>query len=73
MSDENLKPLECFKAYLASGYAPDWAMQPADLHGLLLGLAFALPAPAQTVSPAEPAPGRLVDPSVQPSRSNQTI
>jgi len=43
MSDENLKPLECFKAYLASGYAPQWAMQPADLHGFLLGLAIAGP------------------------------
>lgn len=44
MSDENLKPLESFKAYLASGYAPEWAMQPADLHGFLLGLAIAGPA-----------------------------
>ena len=47
--------------------------RPLTAAGLLLGLAIALPAPAQTASPAEPAPGRLVDPSVQPSRSNQTI
>ena len=47
--------------------------RPLIAAGLLLGLAVALPSSAQTVSPAEPTPGRLVDPSVQPSRSNQTI
>ena len=43
MPDEILNQLECFKAYLASGRAPRWTMQPADLHGFLTGLAISGP------------------------------
>lgn len=45
MSTENISQLSRFKAYVASGRAPRWTMEPADLHGFLTGLAMAGPLP----------------------------
>lgn len=41
MSTENNSQLSWFKAYVASGRAPRWTMEPADIHGFLTGLAMA--------------------------------
>lgn len=40
MSYQNSSQLAWFKAYVASGRAPRWTMQPADIHGFLTGLAI---------------------------------
>jgi yecA family protein len=47
MTYENSSQLAWFKAYAASGRAPRWTMEPADIHGFLTGLAMAggLPEP----------------------------
>lgn len=45
MSEEVLYQLECFKAYLASGRAPQFSMGTPDIHGFLMGLAMAGPLP----------------------------
>ena len=41
MSDQTPSQLASFKAYAASGRAPRWTMEPADIHGFLTGLAMA--------------------------------
>lgn len=41
MTYENSSQLSWFKAYAASGRAPRWTMEPADIHGFLTGLAMA--------------------------------
>jgi uncharacterized protein len=45
MADEIQNQLEYFKAYVASGRAPRWTMQPSDIHGFLTGLSIAGPLP----------------------------
>ena len=47
MSEEILNQLESFKAFLASGRAPRWAMRADDVHGFLTGLAMAGPLPEE--------------------------
>lgn len=41
MPQQNSSHLEWFKAYVASGRAPHWTMEPADIQGFLTGLAMA--------------------------------
>lgn len=41
MTYQNSSQLAWFKAYAASGRAPRWTMEPADIHGFLTALAMA--------------------------------
>lgn len=41
MTDQHSSQLSWFRAYAASGRAPRWTMEPADIHGFLTGLAMA--------------------------------
>lgn len=41
MSNQNSSQLAWFKAYVSSGRAPQWTMEPTDIHGFLTGLAMA--------------------------------
>lgn len=41
MTYQTSSQLAWFKAYVASGRAPRWTMEPADIHGFMTGLAMA--------------------------------
>lgn len=47
MPDDIQNHLEYFRAFLASGRAPRFAMQPSDIHGFLTGLSIAGPRPEE--------------------------